>query len=242
MIPAPVVRQLDAARARLQVQAEPSFREGVQRYFQHSIDAYGVRTPAVRRLAGSIYREVRDWPLAERNRLCTELWRSGKFEEGSLAVYLYQRFHRQCGSCEFHLFEKWIDRFVGNWAHCDGVGTMLISETLIHEPSLIALLPPWTNSPNRWKRRAAAVSLIWEGRKGRHTEEILGLARALLGDSDDMVQKGVGWLLKDAYPARPQEVTNFLKLHGAGTSRLVLRIAAEKMTARHRAQVLGSAR
>jgi 3-methyladenine DNA glycosylase AlkD len=60
----------------------------------------------------------------------------------------------------------------------------------------------------------------------------------LLTDADDMVQKGVGWVLKETYPKKPREVVAFLKSRAAGAPRLVLRIAAEKMTARDRAAVL----
>jgi 3-methyladenine DNA glycosylase AlkD len=231
--------QLEAVRAELRAQADPVFRDGVRRYFQDTVEAYGVRTPAIRKMASTIFREIRHWPLPARNGFCTELWKSGKLEEGSLAVVLYKRFSRECGACEFHLFEKWIDRFVHNWAHCDGLSTMLIAAAIANEPALVKLLRPWTAATNRWKRRAAAVSFIREARKGRHTSEIFEVAAALVEDPDDMVRKGVGWLLKDAYPATPREVMAFLKPRAATTPRLVLRIAAEKMTAADRVALLG---
>ncbi|HWB99647.1 MAG TPA: DNA alkylation repair protein [Bryobacteraceae bacterium] len=236
---APVAAQLEAVRRRLQALADPVFREGVRWFFQGTADPYGVRTAAVRKLSGELYREVRGWPPAERNRFCGELWKSGKLEEGVLAVALYQRFRKQCGHCEFHLFEKWIDRFVRNWAHCDGVASFLIAGAIENEPELIAELMTWTDSRNLWKRRAAAVGLVWEGRKGRHTAEILQVAEALRADPEVMVQKGAGWVLKDAYRAKPKEIVAFLQSRAAQTPRLVLRIAAEKMTERDRAAVLG---
>ena len=49
-------------------------------------------------------------------------------------------------------------------------------------------------------------------------------------DADDMVRKGVGWLLKETYPKKPREVLEFLAGWRAQTPRLVLRLAAEKMT------------
>jgi hypothetical protein len=42
-----------------------------------------------------------------------------------------------------------------------------------------------------------------------------------------MVQKGVGWVLKETYPKRPDEVLEFLRLNSF--PRLVVRYAAEKM-------------
>ena len=49
-------------------------------------------------------------------------------------------------------------------------------------------------------------------------------------DRDLMVQKAVGWLLKETYPKKPQETSRFLLPWRARAPRLILRIAAEKMT------------
>ena len=151
---------------------------------------------------------------------------------------MYRRFRKQCAAREFRLFERWVDRHVTNWANCDGVSPWLLAACLENEPALIRRLPAWTRSGNRWKRRAAIVSLLQEAKQGRHTAAILDIAAKLLGAPDDMVQKGVGWVLKEAYPKRPREVVAFLKPRAATTPRLVLRIAAEKMTAGDRATVL----
>ena len=216
-------------RAQLAAQADPEFRATQQSFSKEAIHPYGVRSPQVRKLAATVYRKVKNWPLADRNRFCNELWKSGTDEEGSLAIYLYRHFRKQCCSCEFHLFEKWIDRYVTNWGHCDGVAHYLISASIENEPELASLLPPWTASANRWKRRAAAVSLVHEARRGGHTALILQIAERMLPDEDDLVRKGVGWLLKEAYAAKPRQVVRFLEARSDRAPRLVLRIAAEKM-------------
>ena len=99
-------------------------------------------------------------------------------------------------------------------------------------------LPPWTRSRNRWKRRAAAGALLQEAKKGRSTEAIFAIARMLRDDPDDMVRKGVGWLLKETYPRRPRELVSLLT-GWSGAPRLMLRYACEKMTPGDRARVLG---
>ena len=203
---------------------------------------HGVRSPALRKIAAETYREIKHWPLAGRNRFCNELWKSGADEEGGFAIYLYHHFRKQCASCEFHLFEKWIDRYVRNWGHCDGVSHYLISAAIENEPGLAARVLPWTASANRWKRRAAAVSLVRGARNGRNTALILRVAGNLLSDEDDLVRKGVAWLLKETYAAKPREVVRFLGSRKAGAPRIVLRIAAEKMSPADRAGVLGAGR
>ncbi len=141
-------------------------------------------------------------------------------EEGVIVSHLYRRFAKSCGEREFGMFEHWIDRHVRNWAHCDGVSTWLIAASIVNRPGLADRLPRWTKSKNRWKRRSAAVSLIQEAKQGRNTETILHICDLLLNDTDDMVRKGVGWLLKETYPKKPDEVIGFLDNYRATAPRL----------------------
>lgn len=238
---ADVESQLSRIAQHLREAADADFRTGQQRFFQHEVDTYGVRTTELHALARDIYREVKLWPVAPRNRLMTELWRSQKLEGGALVCYVYRRFSKQCAACEFKLFESWIDRYVRNWAHTDGVASWLLAACIENDPELRFSLRPWTSSSNRWKRRASAVALLQEAKKGRHTDFIFEIADALLDNRDDMVEKGVGWLLKETYPARARETVAFLLPRRARASRMTLRYAAEKMTPRDRATVLGKA-
>ena len=234
---------VDELRRRLAAQADPARAAGAARFFppdQH-VRFHGVSTPQARALAREAFGEVRQWPLANRNKLCAELWRSGIHEEAVLAIEIYRRFAKQCGPCEFRLFETWIDRYVRNWAQCDGVCCYLMRAALAIHPELSAALPAWTASPNRWKRRAAAVSLVHEVRAKRNLDLAFDICRRLAGDEDDMVRKGVGWLLKNAYLRNPKPTMKFLlEPRAPGFPRLVLRYAAEKMTAADRKRVLGS--
>jgi 3-methyladenine DNA glycosylase AlkD len=214
--------------------AHPDHAAGVRNFFVEPVDPWGVRSGDLRSVEQMVYRELKRMPAADRNRYCTELWRRGKLEEGALVCHVYRKFASECGSCEFKLFESWIDRYVRNWAHCDGVSSWLLAASIENEPALKEQLPDWTKSHNRWKRRAAAVALLQEARKGRHIEDIFRVARLLVHDRDVMVQKGVGWLLKEAYPKRPEAVTAFLE--EMLPQRLVVRYAAEKMTPSDRAK------
>src|SRR4051794_41754206 len=85
---------LAVTQASLCAAADPDFRSGQQRFFQHEVDTWGVRGPALHAIARDVYREVRSWPTARRNRLCEEFWRSGKLEEGALVCYVYRRVPR----------------------------------------------------------------------------------------------------------------------------------------------------
>jgi 3-methyladenine DNA glycosylase AlkD len=237
MTPAQLAAQIDQ---RFRDLHDDSFAEGQRRFFQHEVDTYGVRRKDLNDVIRDVYREVKTWPLSQRNSLMTLLWRNGKIESGGLVCHVYRRFSSTCGPCEFKLFERWLDRFVNNWATTDGVASWLLAACIENNPELRFQLIDWTGSKNRWKRRAAAVALLQEAKNGRHTDFIFRIASALLPDRDDMVEKGVGWLLKETYPRRPRETVEFLTLHGHAASRLTLRYAAEKMTSADRAKVLAT--
>lgn len=222
-------RIVAAIREQLAAAVDPVHRDGQRAFFQHEVDTWGVRAACLKHIASTARKPVKPLPPNPRNRLCELLWKSGKIEEGILAVYLSDHLRKSCGECEFKLFERWIDRHVDNRATCDGIGARLVAASLRNQPLLVAHLHNWARSANRWKRRAAAVSLVFEARAGRCTADILTLSETLRPDSDDMVQKGVGWLLKDAYRASPSAVSEFWETHVAEAPALVLRIASEKM-------------
>ncbi len=224
-------------RARLESLADPVMAAGARNFFRESIDPIGVRSHDLQKVAAEAYRVVKKWPVSDRNRLCALLWEGGKMEEGALVCHLYRRFAKQCSGPEFRMFEGWIDRYVNNWAHCDGVSSWLLAACIANEQALMEKLPPWTRSKNRWKRRAAAVSLLQEGKQGRNTETIFAIAGMLRNDPDDIVQKAVGWLLKETYPRRPRETVTLLT-GWPDAPRLILRYACEKMKPGHRNRVL----
>jgi 3-methyladenine DNA glycosylase AlkD len=229
---------LKTTRARLTAAADPEFAAGSRGFFKEPVKPYGVRTPQVREFARLAYHELKQWPVAERDRFVTELWKSGMLEEGVLVCHVYRRFAKTCDKREFVMFEQWLDRYVRNWSHCDGLSTWLIAASIANRSELTTMLAFWTSSKNRWKRRSAAVSVIQEAKQGRNAQAIFRICRMLRNDKDDMVRKGVGWLLKETYPKRPREVLAFLDDWRARAPRLVLRLAAEKMTAEHREWLL----
>jgi 3-methyladenine DNA glycosylase AlkD len=226
-------------RAEFDRLANPSAAKSAQRFFKDEpIKLRGVTSPQIQRIAREVYPRIKKLSVADRNRLSTALWASRKHEEGALVCYLYRRFANQCGPREFALFTRWLDRYVDNWAHTDGLSLWLLGASIANDATLVGKLDAWTRSKNRWKRRAAAVALIYSAKRGEHTQAILRIATPLIEDADDMVQKGVGWLLKETYPKKPAAVARFLIANRAKTTRLVLRYAAEKMSAADKTRVL----
>ncbi|MDD5748872.1 MAG: DNA alkylation repair protein, partial [Actinomycetota bacterium] len=105
----------------------------------------------------------------------------------------------------------------------------LLAPIILKDKSKIKIIFQWTKSKNRWRRRAAAVVLVKPVRKGMYFDQALRVAENLIQDEDDIVQKGVGWLLKEAGGRFPDETIKFLIKWRLKISRLVLRLACEKL-------------
>jgi 3-methyladenine DNA glycosylase AlkD len=78
-------------------------------------------------------------------------------------------------------------------------------------------------------KRAAAVSLIIPAKRGKYLAEVFVMADRLLTDGDDMVQKGYGWLLKEASRLHQDEVYDYVIRHKHVMPRTALRYAIELM-------------
>jgi 3-methyladenine DNA glycosylase AlkD len=59
--------------------------------------------------------------------------------------------------------------------------------------------------------------------------EVVRLSNQLLNDTDDMVQKGLGWLLRETAKANPKRTVPYLMKIRKTAPRLVLRTACETL-------------
>ena len=158
-------------------------------------------------------------------------------EEKIFAVLMLENVPSQFGEKEFRLFESWLDR-ISSWADHDGLAHYLIAPMVSAQPTRVQRVFMWSGSADRWHRRAACVALIYGTRQRQFWPEIRRLSNSLLRDEDDMVQKGLGWLLRETAKANPERAIPYLMKIRGKTSRLVLRTACETLPARDRARIL----
>lgn len=215
--------------------------QGVQWFFKEEIRSHGWYTADLRRFARKASREVvqRDGPemLLE---LADRLFTGDVLEEKVCAVLLLENYVASFGDSEFKLFDSWLDR-VSSWADHDGLVHYLIGPMVASDPKRAARVQRWTKSRNRWRRRAAAVSLIRAARQRKLFADVVCVSEALLADKDDMVQKGLGWLLRETAKADPKTTVPYLLSVRSRAPRLVLRTACETLPAKSRALVLAVA-
>lgn len=213
------------AEARRHYDAEKA--EAAKRYFREPIDSWGLPMSLCKEVASHFYPRVRG-NLALAIEVVGELHGHGVFEVAVVGDYMLTRMKKHLTPEHFDTFDGWVDT-LSNWANTDSLCTGLISETVRKDPKHVKRLLDWTSSENRWRRRASAVSLVPIARKGELLDDVFRLADRLMEDPDDMVQKGVGWLLKEATKKHPDEVREYLLTWRPRTSALILRYASEKL-------------
>ena len=213
---------------------------GVQWFFKEEIKSHGWYTAALRRAVRGYRKEIlREHDFDFLVQVADPLFGGSVLEEKIAAVFLLENLTDKCGDREFKLFESWLDR-VGSWADHDGLVHCLISPMVAAKAARAKRLFRWAKSKNRWCRRAACVALIRGARAKMFFREIVRLSDFLLTDQDDMVQKGLGWLLRETakFDAR-KTVPYLMKIRGRAP-RLVLRTACETLPKATKKRVLGA--
>ena len=216
-------------RRELESHADPEIRKTSQQFFKEEIKCYGMKSATVIAIAKKYWKIVKERSKPEIFALCEELYQSGYIEESFIvsnwAYALSERYERE----DLMVFRHWIDTYITNWASCDGFCNHTMGSFIEQYPEYIDELKCWTQLQNRWMRRAAAVSLIIPAKRGKFLNESIEIADLLLTDTDDMVQKGYGWLLKEASRMHQKEVFDYVMKNKRVMPRTALRYAIELM-------------
>ncbi|WP_094227604.1 DNA alkylation repair protein [Methanolobus psychrotolerans] len=215
-------------RKNLEQNADEEIRASSNRFFKEEIKTYGMKTPVIRKMAKDYFKIISGKSKPEIFALCEELLSSDYMEEAFIAFEWSYYLKKQYEPEDFPIFERWVGDYVNNWAKCDTLCNHTIGTFIDMYPQYIDSLKKWTASGNRWYRRAAAVTLILPARRGDFLDGVLEIADLLLTDEDDLVQKGYGWMLKEAGKQHRQEIFDYVMRNKNVMPRTALRYAIEK--------------
>jgi 3-methyladenine DNA glycosylase AlkD len=222
----PIIENL---RQTLSDNSNEQLKISTQHFFKEGVKCYGIKSATVGTIGKEYFKAIKELSKAQIFGLCDELWQSGYIEESIIASHWSYNLNKKFEPADFKVFEKWINSYVNNWASCDTFCNHTVGKFIEMYPTYLNDLKQWTQSDNRWMKRAAAVSLIVPAREGRFLKEIFEIADILLLDGDDMVQKGYGWMLKVASKKHQEAVFEYVVANKAVMPRTALRYAIEKM-------------
>lgn len=225
-------------REELKQNADEKVKTGGKRFFKEKIKLYGVKTGIVGAISKKYFKEIKNKEKKEVFVLCEEFFKSGYMEEAFIASNWSYNIRKSFSENDFKMFERWIDKYIDNWAKCDTFCNHTVGAFLETHPDYVEKLQNWARSENRWLRRASAVSLIVPVRSGKFLNDIFKIADILLLDGDDMVQKGYGWMLKVASQKHLKQVFDYVMINKNRMPRTALRYAIEKMPENLRNQAM----
>ena len=184
----------------------------------------GVNMPAVRRLA----RDIGEAGIE----VALPLLKSGWHEARTLALVLlvnaFQKGDPRVRKAIYRLYLRHA-RHIDNWDLVDISAPHIVGGWLADKPTeRRRVLTRLAKSSSLWERRIAILATLHNIRQGDATET-LRLARLLLHDKEDLIQKAVGWMLREVGKRVGQETEEaFLQQVYREMPRTMLRYAIER--------------
>ena len=237
---APPALTADAFVERLMPLASDARREQNLRYFK-SAKADGVsedRFVGVR--MGDVFllaREHLDMPVGE----IEKLMESPVHEIRAGAMSIMGQFAKRKKIDEqrlgelYGLYLRRHDR-INDWDLVDLAAYFVVGRYLADRPR--GILYKLARSANMWERRTAIVATAHFIRQG-DVDDTFRIAEMLIGDTEDLVQKATGWMVRYAGDKDRAKLIAFLDKFAATMPRVLLRYSIEKLDKPLRAHYMG---
>ena len=224
---------LNELRADLEKLKNPKKAKVLKRFFKTGPGEYGegdiflgISVPQLRKIAI----QYENLPFSD----ITKLLKSKIHEERLIALLmLVHNFHEGDEKKKKEIFEFYLKstKYVNNWDLVDLSAPKIVGEYLMDPPMADdkKILYKLAKSNNLWERRIAIIAtyqFIWKAKKYKDTFKI---EEILLEDKHDLIQKAVGWMLREVGKRISQDIEEqFLKKHYHKMSRTTLRYAIER--------------
>ncbi|MEN9626625.1 MAG: hypothetical protein RL557_953 [archaeon] len=142
-------------------------------------------------------------------------------------LILVEKFKRGDESEREKIFEFYLKNIqrVNNWDLVDLSADKIVGEFLLDKKREV--LYQLAVSKNLWERRISIVSTFAFIRHNQF-DDTLKIAEMLLTDKHDLIQKAVGWMLREVGKRDVRALKEFLRRHYRDMPRTMLRYAIEK--------------
>ncbi|HKJ32573.1 MAG TPA: DNA alkylation repair protein [Balneolales bacterium] len=230
---------LKAVHEDLESLSDPDDVKNLQRFFKTGPGEYGegdqfrgIRVPVTRKLA----QKFKDLSITD----IEELLQSKFHEDRLLALFLLiQHFQKGDPNSQKLIYDLYLKniRFINNWDLVDSSAEHILGAWLSDKCK--DLLFDFTHSDSLWKRRIAIMSTFHYIKKGEF-DISLRIAEILRNDPEDLIQKAVGWMLREIGKRDLATEETFLKKYYKELPRTMLRYAIEKFPEEKRQKYLNS--
>jgi len=199
--------EINEIRKELQSNANPTLAVNYKRYLKSQYNFYGLRVPMLRKIA----KKYKNMSIYDAMNLFEELWNSGNHEEMNLGIFLLQNYKKQFNLELWHFLMKRIEK-AKSWDHIDILCSGILGYILRDNINLTSEIKKLSESNNPWMRRASIITTCQLIRQNKIDLTIL-LAEKLVYDEDIYVQKGAGWMLREAGKKNRFVIRDFILNH-----------------------------
>ena len=204
--------------------------------------SYGLSASEFRNLMKEFHPLFLQFSFQERLGLALQLLKEHIGEMGHIGLYVITLCMEDLEPKHFPYLDSLPEHF-RSWSHVDHLSLGVMQPLLWrYRKETLDLLEEWSLSSIRWKRRASIVTFTREGAKsGEFTEEVIHLCENLIWDKEDIVQKGVGWALKDNLRSAPDRIYPYIKdLRRRGVPSTITLYAIRDLKGAKRQEILRS--
>jgi len=223
--------------AYLQTLGNAKNAEHAQRFFKTAPGEYGegdsflgIRVPVLRREL----KRHRGLSLTENLKLLKSEFHEVRLFALLLMVDAYQR---SDDAVRLKVFKQYLShtRYINNWDLVDSSAPQIVGAQLCGRNT--ERLDKLARSSLLWERRIAIIASYSMIRAGSF-DDTLRLAKILLNDSEDLIHKAVGWMLREVGNRNRCAEEAFLQEHYPQMPRTMLRYAIEKFPEKRRQDYL----
>jgi len=184
----------------------------------------GVKVPVLR----VFVRDLKDAGVEVALPLLKSGWHEARAVALMLLVRQFQRGDEQTQKRIYQLYLK-STKFINSWDLVDMSAEHIVGGWLRDKPVLREkVLTRLAKSKSLWERRIAILATFHYIKKGE-IGETLRVAKLLLKDKEDLIQKSVGWMLREVGKrVSEREEEAFLQRHYRDMPRTMLRYAIER--------------
>jgi 3-methyladenine DNA glycosylase AlkD len=202
--------------------------------------SYGLKASEFRKILKEFRPQFLELSFQERMNLAMRFLEERVGELGHVGLHILTLSIKDIGPEHFVYLDGLPEHFK-SWSHVDHLSLGVIQPLLLkYRRETLELLEEWSRSSIRWKRRASVVTFVRKiAKSGEFTEEAIHLCENLIWDEEDIVQKGVGWALKDNLRSAPDRLLPFIKdLRRRGVSSTITLYAIRDLKGAKREDVL----
>lgn len=218
-----------AVRRALKAQASPERAKISQRFFKTGQGEYGhgdiflgVKVPDQRMIA----KQFRELPLPEVLRLLHSSVHEERLTALIILVMQFERTRDQKVRKKIYTTYLANTRWINNWDLVDTTAPKIVGAFLGERP--LPVLKKLARSHNLWEKRIAMLSTQYWINQG-DCKPAMAIVHVLWKDQHDLIQKAVGWMLREVgQKCSIFVLENFLKQHATHMPRTALRYAIEK--------------